>query len=94
MNAVGIESNPTDGNTNAGQQFVCTGHKAAGANCYISWQLMHPGGHHEADVIAHAAKIQTRGLTVAEMHNDVQRACCELDTHADNCCIGANFVIL
>jgi hypothetical protein len=55
---------------------------------------MPPGSHHEADVIAHAAEIQTRGLAVAETRHEVCEARCELDTHADNPCIGVNCVIL
>jgi hypothetical protein len=35
VNAVGTES-PTDNNANAGQQFGHAGHRAAGANRYIS----------------------------------------------------------
>ncbi len=33
VNTVGTESNLTDGNANAGQQFGRAGHRAAGANC-------------------------------------------------------------
>ena len=35
VNAVGTEG-PTDNNANAGQQFGRAGHRAAGANRYIS----------------------------------------------------------
>jgi len=45
-------------------------------------------------VIAHAAGMQSRGLAVRESHHEFKEAWCELDTHADNCCVGDNFVTL
>lgn len=45
-------------------------------------------------MIAHAAEMQSRGLAVTETHHEFKEAWCELDTHADNCCVGANFVTL
>ncbi len=45
-------------------------------------------------MIAHAAGMQSRGLAVRESHHEVKEAWCELDTHADNCCVGDNFMTL